>query len=152
MNSIPNPDSWMDVLTIIAVTLIVALPSWFALRAKQAVESVHTEVKTVREQVVNGHTSPLRSDVDGMKSDLSDARVALSNLRDEVRGGFASVRADLAEERSSRRDGDLALREEIHDRQASDSRERVAREKGDQILRDDLDAHRYSPNPHGAAG
>lgn len=141
MNTIPNPDSWSDVVTIIIVTAIVAGPTWIAARTKRQIDDVHQHVRVVKEQVVNGHTSPMRSDLDGMKTDLTDARLALSNLRDEVRGGFASVRADLAEERSARRDGDMGLCEEIHNRHPAVTQERTARQAGDQTLRDDLDAH-----------
>ncbi len=112
MNTIPNPDSWSDVVTIIIVTAIVAGPTWIAARNQQKIREVHQTVAAVKEQVVNGHTSPLRSDVDEM-------RTAVSSLRDEVRGGFSSLRDDLAEERSARRDGDIALRAElqgIHDK------------------------------------
>lgn len=132
MNTIPNPDSWSDVVTIIIVTAIVAGPTWLTARANRAIKDVHQQVSVVREQVVNGHTSPLRSDVDEM-------RTAVSSLRDEVRGGFSSLRADLAEERSVRRDGDAQLREEIL--RASDRRlnvERVERRAGDDHLRDDI--------------
>lgn len=132
MNTIPNPDSWSDVVTIIIVTAIVAGPTWLTARANRAIKDVHQQVLVVREQVVNGHTSPLRSDVDEM-------RTAVSSLRDEVRGGFSSLRADLAEERSVRRDGDVQLREEIL--RASDRRlnvERVERRAGDDHLRDDI--------------
>ena len=113
MTTIPNPDSWADIITIIIVTLIVAGPTWIAARAKQQINDVHKQVNVVRDNVVNGHTSPMRADVDGIVADMADARLALSNLRDEVRGGFASVRADIAEERSSRRDGYRALRGEL---------------------------------------
>ena len=132
MNTIPNPDSWADVITIVIVTLIVAGPTWIAARAQQKIREVHQTVAVVKEQVVNGHSSPLRSDVDEM-------RTALSSLRDEVRGGFSSLRADLAEERSARRDGDVQLREEIL--RASGCRlnvERVERRAGDDHLRDDI--------------
>lgn len=142
MNTIPNPDSWMDVVTILsAVLLAAAVPSWLTARANRAIREVHHQVRDVKEQVVNDHTNPLRADVDGLKTDLNDARLALSNLRDEVRGGFSSLRADLAEERGARRDGDSALRDEIRDRKSADNAERDARTAGDQVLRDDLDAH-----------
>ncbi|MCA9843207.1 MAG: DUF2746 domain-containing protein [Dehalococcoidia bacterium] len=123
MNTIPNPDSWADVITIVIVTLIVAGPTWIAARTQQKIREVHQTVAVVKEQVVSTATaSPLRSDVDEM-------RTALSSLRDEVRGGFSSLRADLAEERSARRDGDVQLREEV---------ERVERRAGDDHLRDDI--------------
>lgn len=106
MNTIPNPDSWSDVVTIIIVTAIVSGPTWLTARANRAIKDVHQQVRAVRDQVVNGHTTPMRADMDEM-------RLAVSNLRDEVRGGFSSLRADLTEERSARRDGDIALRAEM---------------------------------------
>lgn len=112
VTTIPNPDSWRDVITIIAVALIVAGPTWIAARTKTQINDMHKKVSVVKDQVVNGHTSPMRADMDEM-------RLAVSNLRDEVRGGFSSLRADLAEERSARRDGDIQLRAElqnIHDK------------------------------------
>lgn len=141
MNTIPNPDSWSDVVTIIIVTAIVAGPTWIAARTQQKIREVHQTVAVVKEQVVNGHTSPLRSDVDEM-------RTAVSSLRDEVRGGFSSLRADLAEERSVRRDGDMSLWEEIHARHPAVTQERTARQAGDQTLRDDLTAHRDDTAAH----
>jgi hypothetical protein len=112
VNTIPNPDDWRDVITIVIVTLIVAGPTWLAVRTKRQIHDVHQQVRVVKEQVVNGHTTPMRADMDEM-------RLAVSNLRDEVRGGFSSLRADLTEERSVRRDGDIQLRAElqgIHDK------------------------------------
>jgi hypothetical protein len=112
VNTIPNPDDWRDVITIVIVTLIVAGPTWLAVRTKRQIHDVHQQVRVVKEQVVNGHTTPMRADMDEM-------RLAVSNLRDEVRGGFSSLRADLTEERSARRDGDIQLRAElqgIHDK------------------------------------
>lgn len=141
MNSIPNPDSWMDVFTILAVTLIIALPSWLSMKANRAIKNVHDQVTVVRNQVVNGHATALREDMDGMKSDVKATIDSLRTLRDEVRGGFASVRADLNEERNIRRDGDLALRNEIRNRKREVGSERFARERGDKELRDDLDAY-----------
>lgn len=112
MTPIPNPDSWADVITIVIVTLIVAGPTWIAARTKRQIGDVHQHVRAVRDHVVNGHTTPMRADMDEM-------RLAVSNLRDEVRGGFSSLRADLTEECSARRDGDIQLRAElqgIHDK------------------------------------
>ena len=141
MTPIPNPDSWADVITIVIVTLIVAGPTWIAARTKRQIGDVHQQVRAVRDQVVNGHTIPMRADMDEM-------RLAVSNLRDEVRGGFSSLRADLAEERSVRRDGDMSLCEEIHDRHPAVTQERTARQAGDQTLRDDLTARRDDTAAH----
>lgn len=102
MNSIPNPDDWLDVITILVATAIVAIPSWLTARN-------HKLIKSVKDQVVNGHTTPMRADLDVIKGDVA-------GLRDELRGGFADIRADLNEERAARRAGDATLRDELEHR------------------------------------
>ena len=37
MNTIPDPNSWMDVFTILAATAMVAIPSWFAARNHKSI-------------------------------------------------------------------------------------------------------------------
>lgn len=98
----------MDVITIIAVAALISVPSWLTIRTHKTLDKVDQKVGVVKDQVVNGHTSPMRQDMDEMRS-------ALSNLRDEVRGGFSSVRADLDEERSARRDADMEIMEHVKD-------------------------------------
>lgn len=99
MNSIPNPDGWLDVFTIIAVVLITAVPSWLAARNQKTIQAV-------KDQVVNGHTTPMRADLDSLREDIG-------GMRDEMRGGFSALRSDLAEERIARRSGDDMLRDQI---------------------------------------
>lgn len=102
MNTIPNPDNWLDVATIIIVALIAAVPSWLAARN-------HRTIQAVKDQVVNGHATPMRVDIDLMREEIG-------GMRDEMRGGFAAMRNDLAEERNARRAGDEVLRDEINRR------------------------------------
>jgi hypothetical protein len=90
-----NPDSWMDVFTIIASTLLVAIPSYFSVKAHRATQ----EVKT---QVVNGHSSPLRADLDR-------ALAALESLGHAV----GALRRDLAEEEERRHRNVSELRDEV---------------------------------------
>ena len=99
MNTIPNPDNWMDVVTILVATAIVAVPSWLAARN-------HKVIKAVKDQVVNGHTTPMREDIDLLRGEIA-------GLRDEVRGGFAALRGDIGEERATRRSEDAAIRDQI---------------------------------------
>lgn len=99
MNTIPNPDNWMDVVTILVATAIVAVPSWLAARN-------HKVIKAVKDQVVNGHTTPMREDLDMLREEIA-------GLRDEVRGGFAALRGDIGEERATRRSEDAAIRDQI---------------------------------------
>ena len=99
MNPIPNPDSWMDVFTILMVSAIVAVPSWLAARN-------HKVVRAIKDQVVNGHVTPMREDIDLLRGEIA-------GLRDEVRGGFAAMRGDIGEERATRRSEDAAIRDQI---------------------------------------
>lgn len=93
MNGWFNPDNWLDlvsqVLLIIGGISIAVVPSWFAARTHQSLKS---ETKVIREQLVNGHTTYLRQDVDR-------ALTAIEQLTHEV----VSLRRDLALEQDSRR-------------------------------------------------
>jgi len=85
VNSIPNPDNWMDVFTILAATAMVAIPSWFAHRN-------HKDLKEVVYQTKNQHDTNLRDDVDR-------AIDAIEKLGHDFRG----MRQDLAAEENRRR-------------------------------------------------
>jgi hypothetical protein len=85
MNQIPNPDSWMDVATILLATAMVAVPSWFAARN-------HKGIEAVKAQVQNAHSTNLRDDVDR-------AINAVEQLGQDFRG----MRKDLAAEENRRR-------------------------------------------------
>lgn len=98
MNTIPNPDNWMDVFTIIAVALIAAVPSWLTYKN-------HKVVKDIKNQVVNGHENPMRFDLD-------QAISAIADLADDVR----NLRKDLMAEENHRRLQISDLRDEIEHR------------------------------------
>jgi len=85
VTQIPNPDSWMDVVTILAATAMVAIPSWFAHRN-------HKDLKEVVYQTKNNHNTNLRDDIDR-------AIRAVEQLGHDVRG----IRTDLAAEEDRRR-------------------------------------------------
>ena len=103
MSTIPNPDSWMDVATILLVALIAAVPSWLALRSHKAVQSQAESVKSIEAQVINGHgDKPMRADLDRVI-------VSLEALGEDVRG----LRLDLAEEEQSRRGHVSELRSDL---------------------------------------
>lgn len=95
MNNIPNPDSWMDVFVILACTAMVAVPSWFAQRA-------HKSAEVIRNQVVNGHTEPMRADLDR-------AIEAINNLAHDVRG----LRKDVYAEEERRHQSVKEIRDEV---------------------------------------
>jgi uncharacterized protein (UPF0264 family) len=75
----------MDVVTILAATAMVAIPSWFAHRN-------HKDLKEVVYQTKNNHDTNLRDDIDR-------AIRAVEQLGHDVRG----IRTDLAAEEDRRR-------------------------------------------------
>lgn len=86
-----NPDNWLDLVAYawygLVVIAIAAVPSYFAARN-------HQGIKDIKNQVQNGHTEPLRADLDR-------ALEAIASLAHDVRG----IRSDLmAEEERRRRD------------------------------------------------
>lgn len=91
MQSIPNPDSWMDVATIIIVSLIVAVPSWLSLRN-------HKQLTKMDKSISNGHTSPLRQDVDEIRDTLTHIRADIHAVKSEL----GDIRHELREERKDR--------------------------------------------------
>jgi hypothetical protein len=98
VNTIPDPENWLDVFTILAVALIAAVPSWLAHRN-------HKVVKDIKNQVVNGHENPMRFDLDR-------AIDAISALGEDVR----RLRKDLMAEEDHRRLQISDLRDELDHR------------------------------------
>lgn len=93
MNGWFNPDNWLDlvsqILLVVGGLAIAIVPSWFAAITHQ---SLKTETKVIRDQLVNGHTTFLRNDVD-------KALAAIENLAREI----ANLRSELFIETDSRR-------------------------------------------------
>lgn len=93
MNGWFNPDNWLDLvsqlLLIVGALGIAIVPSWFAARTHGALK---TETKVIREQLVNGHATFLRQDLDR-------ALAAIEHLAHEI----ALLRKDLSVEQDSRR-------------------------------------------------
>lgn len=96
MNGLFNPDSWMDVATILVVSAMVAIPSWLSARN-------HKGIVKLDKSISNGHTYPLREDVD-------EIRATLNEIRNDVHG----LRRDLGVEESRRRDHIEELRNEVN--------------------------------------
>lgn len=97
MNTVFNPDSWMDVFVLLALAMIAAVPSWAALRN-------HKSIKEVADSVNNRPTS-LRDDVDR-------AITSIEALAHDVRG----LRQDLTDERTVRRSAVADLYTELDNR------------------------------------
>lgn len=94
-------DSWMDLIANLWIGLVViavaAIPGYMAARKN------HQGIKEIKEQVVNGHTQPMRTDLDRVI-------VALDNLAKDV----TAIRRDLADEEDRRRDHIAELRDEVN--------------------------------------
>lgn len=91
-----NPDNWLDVFTILSVTAMVAIPSWLS-----AVKA-HKGIQEVKDQVVNGHKTPLRADLDR-------ALAAIESLAHDIN----ALRQDLHVERESRKSQVDDLRSDV---------------------------------------
>lgn len=109
MNQIPNPDSWMDVATILVAVAMMTVPSWFAMKA-------HKSSEQVRNQVVNGH-----ADAPPLRQDLDRAIASIEQLGQEVRG----IRQDMIHEEDRRRSHIDELRSEV-DRRFAELHKRIS--------------------------
>lgn len=91
MTQIPNPDDWMDVLTILVVTAMIAVPSWLSLRTRRTVMKMDKSIS-------NGHTTPIRVDLDEVRDTLAHIRADLHAVKSEL----GDIRHELRTERKDR--------------------------------------------------
>lgn len=75
-------------LVLIAVT---AIPSWFSARN-------HKQIKKVQDQVVNGHTTRMRDDLDAISSAIEEIRSGMQIVKSDV----VDIREELRQERKDR--------------------------------------------------
>lgn len=110
-----NPDSWMDVadhiLLIIGVVVTAAVPAWLSRR----------DIRDVKNQVSNGHKSPMRLDLDRVLERLED----LSRFVNEIGRGVRGLRAELIDEEGRRRENVHELRADI-ERSRGECRDGIA--------------------------
>jgi hypothetical protein len=102
VNTIPNPDNWMDVFTILAASAMVAIPSWFAARNHKSIKQVSEDTRKLDKSISNGHTYPLRQDVDEIRETLNEIRVDMHGLKSDV----SDIRSETRQERKDRIDLD----------------------------------------------
>ena len=104
MNGWFNPDNWIDLVSQILLILggiaIAVVPAWFSARTHK---SIKTETRVIRDQLVNGHTSPMRSDLDRCLQ-------AIEALAHDVR----NLRTDISDEQSLRREVIAELRDDFN--------------------------------------
>lgn len=93
MNWPSDAADWMDVadhlLVILGAIILAAIPSLLTAKTHR---SVKAETKVIREQLVNGHTTYMRADLDR-------ALAAIESLAEEI----SHLRKDLSLEQTSRR-------------------------------------------------
>lgn len=103
---------WLDLLDHIWIGIVLiavaGVPSYFAARNGK-------EIKKVTDQVVNGHKSPMRSDLDKVIASIEQMSQSINSLRDE-----------LLDEEARRKEGIRELRVEL-DRKFSDLLQRFIR-------------------------
>lgn len=92
-----NPDSWMDVFTIVFGVTMTTVPSWFAIKAHRTSAAVLSETK-------NGHTTPMRADldrvieaIDRMSHDITAIRHGLADEEDRRRAHVQEVHQRIDE-------------------------------------------------------
>lgn len=75
-------------LVLIAVAVI---PSWFSARN-------HKQIKKVQDQVVNGHTTRMRDDLDSISGSIEEIRSGMQTMKSDV----IDIREELRQERKDR--------------------------------------------------
>ena len=113
MSEFVNIDSWMDIVDHALVGLVLisvaAIPSWFALRNHTKIQAVSDQVTGVAAQVTNGHTTPMREDVDGVRRVLDEIRADQLEIQGDIHGmksDVSDIRSELRQERKDRIDLD----------------------------------------------
>lgn len=88
-----DAETWIDIIDHIIIGLVVVLaagiPSWMTAKTNKAMKA---ETKVIRDQLVNGHTTYMRADLDR-------ALAAIESLAEEI----SHLRKDLSLEQTSRR-------------------------------------------------
>lgn len=101
-----NPENWLDLLAYgwygLVLIVVAAVPSWFANRN-------HKTMATIKDQVVNGHKTPMRADLDRaivaieqLGHDMRGLRQDVTAVDDMRRRQIAELRA-MMEHRTGRR-------------------------------------------------
>jgi hypothetical protein len=89
---------WIGFVVIAAA----AIPSVISARNHRKITQVSKQVNGVAAQVVNGHTTPMREDMDGIRSVLEEMRGDLHGVKSDV----SDIRSELRQERRDRIDLD----------------------------------------------
>jgi len=117
----PNPENWMDILDHVLVALfmlaIAVVPSWISIRGNKG-------IKAIKDQVVNGHTSALRDDLDKALQAIAILGDDLANFRHAITKDVSHLRRELSDEEERRRSNISDIRSE-YDRRFSNIDDRL---------------------------
>ena len=106
MNQFYEAKNWMAVVDHIWIGLVLigvaAVPSWFSARNHAKIQKVSDQVTGVAAQVVNGHSTPMREDVDDMRAVVDEIRGDIHLMKSDV----SDIRTELRQERKDRIDLD----------------------------------------------
>lgn len=119
MTNWSDAHDWFDIIDHIwigfVLIVIAAVPAWFARKAQQSSDKVAA-------QVVNGHQSPMREDLDKAIKKIDDVADKVDSLDRKI-GVLSDELADeehrLANEEHRRRSGEDQIRDDF-DRRVSD--------------------------------
>ena len=115
----PNPDGWMDIVAYLIAAIFMLLITIIPLRNGKV-------IKDIKNQVVNGHTSPLRDDLDRAIKAIGLLGDELSSFRKAMAHDVESLRQQLADEEQRRRSHISELRSD-HERRFNSIDDRLER-------------------------
>lgn len=112
----PDPDSWIDIfdhfVVAIFMMLIAVVPTWLTVRSSRG-------IKDIKSQVVNGHKSPLREDLDKAIAAIEALGGELTRFKNAISNEIANLREQLTDEEQRRRASVAELRSD-YDRKFDD--------------------------------
>lgn len=96
-----DPQDWLDLIDHVwlgAVMIGVAgVPAYFAARNHKAIQTVNQKADTLVGNVQNGHTVPLRADLDRVIAAVDDLTQDVRGLRQDLAGEAAVRRSAVAD-------------------------------------------------------
>lgn len=101
-----DPKDWLDLVAYgwygLVLIAIAAIPSWLAARNHGTIRRNGETLDAIKTQVVNGHESPMRADLDRVIASI-----------DRLGQNITSLRAELADEHTTRREQIRELRQDV---------------------------------------
>lgn len=95
-------DSWMDLVGNVWIGIVFIVIAYFGLKSSRG-------IKSIQDQVVNGHKDPLRMDLDKVINSISEMDAKM----DGISHGLHNLREELLHEESRRRTSVAELRDDF---------------------------------------